>query len=58
MWKMLQKRTPKDYVIASGKQYTVKKFVNFVLEELKIEYNWIGKGLKETCYLKGTKTHY
>ena len=47
MWKMLQKRIPKDYVIASGKQYTVKKFVNFVLEELKIEYNWKVKVLKK-----------
>ncbi len=55
MWKMLQKRIPKDYVIASGKQYTVKKFVNFVLEELNIKYFWRGKGLNETCYLKGTK---
>ena len=28
MWKMLQKKKPSDYVIATGKQYTVKQFVN------------------------------
>ena len=38
MWKMLQKKTPSDYVIASGKQYSVKEFVNLVLKELKINF--------------------
>ena len=40
MWKMLQRKTPSDYVIATGKQYSVKEFVNFTLKELKINYNW------------------
>src|SRR6056300_1797340 len=31
MWKMLQRKTPSDYVISTGKQYTVKQFVNLVL---------------------------
>ena len=30
MWKILQKKTPKDYVIATGKQYSVKDFVSLV----------------------------
>ena len=50
MWKMLQKKTPSDYVIATGKQYTVKQFVEFVLNELKIKYYWKGKGIKSKCY--------
>ena len=50
MWKMLQKKIPEDYVIATGKQYSVKEFVNFVLEELKIKFYWKGKGIKEKCY--------
>ena len=29
MWKMLQKKTPSDYVIATGKQYSIKQFINF-----------------------------
>ena len=40
MWKMLQKKTPNDYVIATGKQFSVKQFVNLVLRELKIKFIW------------------
>ena len=50
MWKMLQKKTPSDYVISTGKQYTVKQFVNLVLQELSIKYQWRGKGINEKCY--------
>jgi GDPmannose 4,6-dehydratase len=52
MWRMLQKKSPSDYVIATGKQYTVKQFVNLVLRELKIKYSWRGSGIKEKCYDK------
>ena len=50
MWKMLKKKTPNDYVIATGKQYSVKQFVNLVLKELKIKFVWKGKGINEKCY--------
>ena len=50
MWKMLQTKTPSDYVIASGKQYSVKEFVNFTLNELKIKYSWKGNGIKSKCF--------
>ena len=50
MWKMLQKKKPSDYVISTGKQYTVKQFVNLVLQELSIKYKWRGKGINEKCY--------
>ena len=50
MWKMLQKKNPTDYVIATGKQYTVKQFVNLVLNELDIKFSWKGKGIKEKCF--------
>jgi len=50
MWKMMQKKIPSDYVIATGKQYTVKQFVNFTLNELNIDYLWKGKGIKSKCY--------
>jgi len=52
MWRMLQKKSPSDYVIATGKQCTVKQFVNLVLRELKIKYTWIGSGINEKCYDK------
>ena len=50
MWKMLQKKIPKDYVIATGKQYSVKQFVNLVLKELKIKFYWKGEGINSKCY--------
>ena len=46
----LQNKSPKDYVIATGKQYSVKQFVNLVLNELKIKFMWKGKGKKSKCY--------
>ena len=50
MWKMMQKKTPSDYVISTGKQFTVKQFVNLVLKELKINFKWKGKGISEKCF--------
>ena len=52
MWKMMQKKTPSDYVIATGKEHSVKEFVNLVLNELKIKHTWQGKGIKQKCYDK------
>jgi len=50
MWKMLQQKKPTDYVISTGKQYTVKEFVNLVLTELNIKFFWRGSGIKEKCF--------
>ena len=50
MWKMLQNKKPIDYVISTGKQYSVKDFVNLVLKELNIKFNWKGKGINSKCY--------
>ena len=50
MWKMLQNKKPNDYVISTGKQYSVKDFINFSLKELNIRYHWKGKGINEKCF--------
>jgi len=50
MWRMLQKKSPSDYVISTGKQYTVKQFVNLVLNRLNIKFTWRGKGINEKCF--------
>jgi len=50
MWKMLQKKTPQDYVISTGKQYSVRDFVNLVLKELQIKSFWKGSGINTKCY--------
>jgi GDPmannose 4,6-dehydratase len=50
MWRMLQVKKPEDYVIATGKTYTIKHFVNLVCEKLKIKIKWHGKGLQECAF--------
>ena len=55
MWKMLQKKTPSDYVIATGKQYSVKQFVDLVLKELNIKAYWKGTGVNSKCYTSNGK---
>jgi len=47
MWKILQQKTPEDYVIATGKQYSIRTFINIVCKKLNIKIKWIGKGIKE-----------
>ena len=50
MWKIMQKNKPSDYVISTGKQYSVKEFINFVLKQLKIKCIWKGEGINTKCY--------
>ncbi len=47
MWKMIQSKKPKDYVIATGKNHSVKQFINECVKILKLNTKWIGKGLNE-----------
>ena len=50
MWKMLQKRKPDDYVIATGKQHSIKQFINLTAKKLNMKIIWKGKGKKEKGY--------
>ena len=50
MWKMLQQRKPDDYVISTGKQYTVKNFIYLVAKKLDMKISWVGKGLSENVF--------
>ncbi len=47
MWLMLQKDKPGDYVIATGKTYTVRQFVEFAFEEIGVKVEWRGQGVNE-----------
>ncbi len=47
IYKILQQKTPDDYVIATGKDYTIKEFVNKTAKILNLKISWKGKGLKE-----------
>ena len=50
MWKMLQAKNPSDFVIATGKSYTVRKFVEKSFEYVGIKIMWRGKGVNEIGY--------
>jgi GDPmannose 4,6-dehydratase len=47
MWKMMQLKKPDDFVIATGKQYSVREFVNIAAKNLDINIKWTGKGINE-----------
>ena len=46
-WLMLQQDVPEDFVIATGKQYSVRDFINWSATALGIELQFKGSGLKE-----------
>ena len=47
-WRMLQQKEPEDYVIATGRQTSVKNFIELCAKELKWGgIIWEGKGLNE-----------
>jgi GDPmannose 4,6-dehydratase len=50
-WLMLQQEKPKDFVIASGEQHSVKEFVDLSAKVLNMEIIWKGKGLNTTGLL-------
>ena len=50
MWKILQQKKPDDYVIATGKQYSIRQFISFVAKKLNMKIFWKGKGLNEIGY--------
>tara|TARA_B100000886_G_scaffold328855_1_gene277650 strand:- start:30273 stop:31298 length:1026 start_codon:yes stop_codon:yes gene_type:complete len=54
MWKMMQQKTPDDYIICTGRTYSIKEFINYCINYLKIDAKWIGKGLNTK--LINTKT--
>jgi len=47
MWKILQHKKPDDWVIATNKDQTVKKFIEIVSKKLEISLKWRGKGINE-----------
>ncbi|HEX5235210.1 MAG TPA: GDP-mannose 4,6-dehydratase [Silvibacterium sp.] len=46
-WRMLQQSEAKDYVIATGEQYSVREFVNLTAEMLDFDLHWEGTGVDE-----------
>ena len=57
MWKMMQQKKPDDYVVSTGKTYSIKDFINQTTSYLKMKTKWTGKGVNERLInLKTNKT--
>ena len=55
MWKILQQKKPEDFVIATGKQLSIRQFVNLVAMKLNFNIVWKGKGINEKGFDLNTK---
>ena len=53
--KSTKQQTGGFFVICTGKQYSIKDFINLVSKELKLKINWKGKGLNEKGYDNSNK---
>jgi GDPmannose 4,6-dehydratase len=51
-WLMLQQDAPEDFVIATGRQYSVRDFVNAAAAELGMKIRWEGEGVDEIGILQ------
>lgn len=49
-WLMLQQKEAEDFVIATGRQYSVRDFVEITAEMFGIDLEWKGKGVDEKGY--------
>ena len=47
-WLILQQDQPEDFVIATGRQYSVRQFVEAACQELGMSVRWEGEGVHET----------
>ena len=52
-WLMLQQEKPEDFVIATGKQSSVRDFINLASKQLDMKIEWKGKGLNEVGSFNG-----
>ncbi|MEJ2658203.1 MAG: GDP-mannose 4,6-dehydratase, partial [Desulfobacterales bacterium] len=55
-WLILQQREPDDYVIATGKQHSVREFCERAFYEVGIQLEWEGQGLSEKGMIKNIKS--
>ena len=55
MWLMLQQDEPEDFVIATGKQYSVREFVEEAAPYFGMKIAWMSKNLGEVGYDMNSK---
>jgi len=49
-WLMLQQDEPEDFAIATGRQYSVREFVEIAARHVDLEVRWEGEGVDEKGY--------
>ena len=54
MWKILQQKKPDDFVIATGKQHSVRDFVQVAANSIDIDIEWNNEGNNEVGICKKT----
>ena len=54
MWQMLQQEKPNDFVIATGKFYSIRNFVTLAFKYVDIDLEWKGEGVNEVGVDKKT----
>ena len=47
MWKILQHNQAEDFVLATGKSFSVREFCQLAFREIGITLKWSGDGIKE-----------
>ena len=56
-WLMLQQNEPRDFVIATGKQYSVREFISWAAGFLGIKIEFIGSGTEEVGIVASVSGH-
>ncbi len=52
MWAILQQEKPGDFVIGTGKQYSVRDFVKEAFQYVGVDIEWVGEGVSEVGIIK------
>lgn len=47
MWLMLQQKKPQNYIVATNKSISIKKFIELVFKKINIKIKWFGSGFSE-----------
>jgi GDPmannose 4,6-dehydratase len=53
-WLMLQQDQPEDFVIATGRQFSVREFVEIAASHIGMDIEWRGEGIDEKGYDKAS----
>tara|TARA_B110000467_G_C18252183_1_gene441142 strand:- start:469 stop:1164 length:696 start_codon:yes stop_codon:yes gene_type:complete len=53
MWLMLQQKWAMDFIIASGKTYSVREFIELAVKKMNKTIEWSGEGVNEVGIIDG-----